>query len=65
MLTAAFAVQVFDRLMDGRIEHGCVMECAMSEVMTLQIPPAQFDVVELRRVTRQPLDGYRVVLGKS
>jgi hypothetical protein len=57
MIDTPLLVEVIDRCMDDGVEHGHVAERLVGEMVTFQIPPAQFDVVEFRRVTRQPLDG--------
>ena len=64
MADPPLVVEIFDCLVNGGIEHDSVLEGLMGEMMTLQIPPAQFDVIEFRRVTRQPLDGDLVPRGK-
>ena len=56
MIDAPLLVQVLDRFVDGCIEHDRIAERLVGEMVPLQVAPAQFDVVEFRRVTRQPFD---------
>ena len=39
------AVQVFDCLMNGRIEFSDASECLMSQIVRLQVVPDDLDVV--------------------
>jgi hypothetical protein len=55
-MTISFAIEHPDRLVDGTIEVVWTRESLVSEMMLLQIAPEFFDVVELRRVFRQPFD---------
>src|SRR3954464_2543010 len=52
----SFAIEHPDRLVDGIIEVVWTRESLVSKMMLLQIAPKLFDVVELRRVFRQPFD---------
>ncbi len=55
-MAMSFAIEHPDRLVDGIIEVVWTRESLVSKMMLLQIAPELFDVVELRRVFRQPLD---------
>src|SRR5215207_3568710 len=50
------AVHVDDAAVDACFEVFGIDEGPVGEVMTLQIAPGEFDVVEFGRVFRQPLD---------
>src|SRR5829696_6933498 len=52
----SFAIELHNSFMDIAVEILRTIERLMSEVMTLQIAPENLDVVELRRVFRQPLN---------
>ena len=52
----SFAIELHNSFMDVAVEIIRTIERLMSEVMTLQIAPENLDVVELRRVFRQPLN---------
>src|SRR5829696_5611864 len=52
----SFAIELHNSFMDVAVEILRTIERLMSEVMTLQIAPENLDVVELRRVFRQPLN---------
>ncbi len=54
MASGALAVPVGDLLSDGCVEVIGIEECAVSEMMTLQVAPRAFDVIELGRIARQP-----------
>ncbi len=56
MIDPPLLIEVVDRLMDGGIEHDGIAERLVSEMVTLQVAPAQLNVVKFRCVTRQPLD---------
>jgi UDP-3-O-[3-hydroxymyristoyl] glucosamine N-acyltransferase len=56
MVPSALAVEALDCVVNGRVEQGVVAKGPMREMMPLQVPPAQLDVVEFWRVTRQPFD---------
>ena len=49
--------------MDCVVECGDIGEGLMGEVMSLQIVPDDLDIIELRRVFGQPLDGEPVCPG--
>lgn len=51
-----FLIEVSDGFPDGAVQFIGVGERPMRQMMPLEIAPAHFDVVEFRRVTRQPLD---------
>ena len=53
----SLVVQGFDRPVDFAVEGFGVGKCLMGEIMRLEIAPDDLDVVELRRVFGQPLDG--------
>jgi len=53
----------WDALVDCAIEGGGVGEGLMSQVMRFEVTPDRLDVVELRRVFQQPLDGEPVRAG--
>jgi hypothetical protein len=55
-MTISFPIEHPDRLVDGTIEVVWTRESLVSKMMLLQIAPELFDVVELRRVFRQPFD---------
>jgi hypothetical protein len=52
----SFAIELHNSFMDVAVEIIRTLERLMSEGMTLQIAPENLDVVELRRVFRQPLN---------
>ena len=56
----ALCVELGDCVLDGAVEVIRAGECLMSEVMPLQVAPESLDVVQLRGVFRQPLDGEPV-----
>jgi hypothetical protein len=58
---AALAVHGGDAAMEGGFEIVGVDEGPVSEVVTLQIAPGRLDLVELRGIARQPLDGQPFV----
>src|SRR3954451_23330141 len=55
-MAISFAIEHPDRLVDGTIEVFWTRESLMSKMMLFQIAPELFNVVELRRVFRQPFD---------
>src|SRR3954471_12015830 len=55
-MAVSFGVELDDGLLDGAIEVISTGEDLMGEVMPLQVAPDPFNIVELRRVFRQPLD---------
>src|SRR3954466_1013330 len=59
-MVVSFGVELHDGLMDGAIEVFRSPERLMSEVMPLQVAPETLDVVQLRSIFRQPLDGEPV-----
>src|SRR3954453_14142022 len=50
------AVEGVNSSMDGEIELDGVAEGAVGQVVALQVAPGALDVVQLRRVLREPLD---------
>jgi hypothetical protein len=54
-------VDVLDTVVDGAFEHVDIGEDLMSQVVFLEVFPVALDVVELRRVGRQPLDAEPVL----
>ena len=60
MLSFSFGVEFPDSIVDGAIEVFRSCERLMSEVMPLQVAPEHLDIVQLRGVFRQPLDGEPV-----
>src|SRR5215208_2507663 len=59
-MAMALRVELGDCVLDGAVEVIRAGECLMSEVMPLQDAPEDLDVVQLRGVFRQPLDGEPV-----
>src|SRR3954466_9071194 len=59
-MAASFGVEFPDSIVDGLIEVVRSGEGLVSEVMPLEVAPDPFNVVELRGVFRQPLDGEHV-----
>src|SRR3712207_305032 len=55
-MPASFAIERHDGLVDGSIQVFGSREGLMSKMMTLQVAPEFFDVVELWSIFRQPLD---------
>src|SRR3954470_10358216 len=53
-------VELSNRFVDGAVEVIRTVERLMSEVMSLQVAPETLDVVQLRSIFRQPLDGEPV-----
>src|SRR3954467_15566744 len=59
-MAVSLGVERSNRLVDGAVEVIRAGERLMSEVMPLEVAPDPFNVVELRGVFRQPLDGEPV-----
>src|SRR5436305_2254864 len=59
-MAASFGIEFPDGVVDGLIEVVRSGERLMSEVMPLQVAPETLDVVQLRSIFRQPLDGEPV-----
>src|SRR5260370_40132227 len=57
------AIQIIHRLVDCAVECIAVGEGLMGEMVRLEIMPDDFDVVQLRRILGQPLDGEPVSTG--
>jgi hypothetical protein len=55
-MAISLAIELHDSLMNGLIEVLWSREGLVSEMMTLQVAPEFFEVVELGRVFRKPLD---------
>src|SRR3712207_9350234 len=55
-MTASFAIERHDSLMDRSLEVFGSREGRVSDLMTLQVAPEFFDVVELRSVFRKPFN---------
>src|SRR4051812_8374256 len=65
-MAISFTVELHDGLMDRVIEVFGAREGLVSELVSLQVAPELFDVVELRSVFEQPLDPEPVgTFGKS
>src|ERR1700704_530349 len=56
-------IQIIHRLVDCAVECIAVGEGLMGEMVRLEIMPDDFDVVQLRRILGQPLDGEPVSTG--
>lgn len=56
-MSGSFAIELFDGELDGGIELFDGSECLVSEKVSLEVAPGALDVVELRGVLGQPLDG--------
>src|SRR4051812_2296985 len=56
----SLGVELSNRFVDGAVEVIRTVERLMSEVMPLQVAPETLDVVQLRSIFRQPLDGEPV-----
>jgi hypothetical protein len=50
-------IEVIDGVPDGAFESVGIGQGAVGELMLLEVAPASFDVVQLGRVFRQPLEG--------
>src|SRR5215216_2721623 len=59
-MAVSFGVELSNRFVDGAVEVIRTVERLMSEVMPLQVAPETLDVVQLRSIFRQPLDGEPV-----
>src|SRR3954471_11123483 len=59
-MAVSLGVERSNRFVDGAVEIVRSGERLMSEVMPLEVAPDPFNVVELRGVFRQPLDGEPV-----
>src|SRR3954463_6694810 len=59
----SLAVEVLDGTVDCGIEGGGVGEGLMGQGMGFEVAPDRLDVVEFRRISRQPLDGEPVRAG--
>src|SRR3954470_21824834 len=55
-MAVSFGIEVYHGLVDSAVEVIRTVERLMCEVMPLQVAPENLDVVQLRRVFRQPLD---------
>src|SRR4051812_40802762 len=56
-MAVSLGVERSNRLVDGAVEVIRAGERLMSEVMPLQVAPETLDIVQLRSIFRQPLDG--------
>src|SRR3954469_17057581 len=56
-MAVSLGVELSYRFVDGAVEVIRTVERLMSEVMPLQVAPETIDVVQLRSIVRQPLDG--------
>src|SRR4051812_47588466 len=59
-MAVSLGVELSNRFVDGAVEVIRTVERLMSEVMPLQVAPETLDVVQLRSIVRQPLDGEPV-----
>src|SRR4051794_21713320 len=59
-MAVSLGVERSNRLVDGAVEVIRAGERLMSEVMPLQVAPETLDIVQLRSIFRQPLDGEPV-----
>src|SRR3982751_1411469 len=59
-MAVSLGVERSNRLVDGAVEVIGAGERLMSEVMPLQVAPETLDIVQLRSIFRQPLDGEPV-----
>src|SRR4051795_4634342 len=59
-MTMALRVELGDCVLDSAVEVIRTVERLVSEVMPLQVAPETLDVVQLRSIVRQPLDGEPV-----
>src|SRR3982751_3403845 len=59
-MAVSLGVELSNRFGDGAVEVIRTVERLMSEVMPLQVAPETLDVVQLRSIFRQPLDGEPV-----
>src|SRR3954468_9247687 len=56
-MAVSLGVELSNRFVDGAVEVMRTVERLMREVMPLQVAPETLDVVQLRSIVRQPLDG--------
>src|SRR3954465_15823395 len=56
-MAVSLGVELSNRFVDGAVEVIRTVERLMREVMPLQVAPETLDVVQLRSIVRQPLDG--------
>src|SRR3954447_12600412 len=59
-MAVSLGVERSNRFVDGAVEVIRTVERLMSEVMPLQVAPETLDIVQLRSIFRQPLDGEPV-----
>src|SRR4051812_24834472 len=59
-MAVSLGVELSNRFVDGAVEIVRAGERLMSEVMPLQVAPEILDIVQLRSIFRQPLDGEPV-----
>ncbi len=59
-IAVALGVELGDSAVDGAVEVIRAGEGLVGQVMPLQVAPEGLDVVQLRSVLRQPLDGEPV-----
>src|SRR3954466_5814376 len=59
-MAVSLGVERSNRLVDGAVEVIRAGERLMSEVMPLEVAPETLDIVQLRSIFRQPLDGEPV-----
>ncbi len=55
-MTASFVIELHDSLMDRSVEVVRAPKGLVREMMTLQVAPDFFDVIELRSVVRKPFN---------
>ena len=60
----SLVVEAGDRVRDGASESVEIGEGAVGELMLLEVAPASLDVVQLRGVFRQPVEGKPGALGE-
>src|SRR3954466_2736011 len=59
-MAVSFGIEFHHGVLDGAVEVFRSREGLMGEVMPLQVAPETLDVVQLRSIVRQPLDGEPV-----
>src|SRR5215211_3814006 len=59
-MAVSLGVERSNRFVDGAVEVIRTVERLMCEVMPLQVAPETLDIVQLRSIFRQPLDGEPV-----
>src|SRR3954468_17326827 len=59
-MAVSLGVERSNRFVDGAVEVIRAGDRLMSEVMPLQVAPETLDIVQLRSIFRQPLDGEPV-----